>query len=93
MLQSTLGMDELFHISHCKRTTKIWDSLQVRHEVTNEEQGHMTLLVSHHFDDDNEVNNDKLSYDELHDAFNNLHDECLKLYRLNVKQTKIIASL
>ncbi|XP_073225568.1 uncharacterized protein [Cicer arietinum] len=36
MLQSTLGMDEFFRISHCKTAKEIWDTLEVTHECTIE---------------------------------------------------------
>lgn len=58
----------------------------------NKKQAHLSLMVPHHLNDD-EVSNVKLSYDELHDAYNDLHDECLKFYRLSAKQKKIISFL
>lgn len=51
------------------------------------------LHGSHHSDDDDEISNDESYYDELYDAFNDLHAECLKLSRLCFKQKKIISSL
>ena len=36
ILQSTLGMDELFHVSHSKTTKEIWDTLEPTHEGTIE---------------------------------------------------------
>ncbi|XP_073221498.1 uncharacterized protein [Cicer arietinum] len=36
MLQSALGMDELFCISYCKSAKEIWDMLEVTHEGTIE---------------------------------------------------------
>lgn len=66
-------------------------------QFLNEEQTHLSFIVSHHSDDDDKVSNfdssDKPSYDELQDLFNNLHDECIKFYRLYTKQKEIISSL
>ncbi|XP_073224826.1 uncharacterized protein [Cicer arietinum] len=31
MLQSALGMDEFFHVSHCKTAKNIWDTLELTH--------------------------------------------------------------
>ncbi|KAK2353731.1 gag-protease polyprotein [Trifolium repens] len=36
ILQSALGMDEFFRISHCKTAKEIWDTLEVTHEGTVE---------------------------------------------------------
>lgn len=36
ILQSALGMDEFFRISHCKTAKEIWDTLEVTHEGTIE---------------------------------------------------------
>lgn len=53
-------------------------------------------MVSHHSNDDDVSDFDSInkpSYDELHDVFIDLYDECLKLSKLNDKQKKIISSL
>ena len=50
-----------------------------------EEQAHLLFMVSHHSNiDDDEVSNDKPSYDELHDAFNDLRYECFKISKLGL---------
>lgn len=36
MFQLTLGIDELFRISHCKTEKEIWDTLDVTREGTIE---------------------------------------------------------
>lgn len=36
ILISTLGVDEYYHVSHCKTAKAMWDSLLVVHEGTNE---------------------------------------------------------
>lgn len=58
----------------------------------------MALMASHHSnDEENEVSdseiNDIPSYDELQNAFHELHEECLNLSRKFSKQKKIILSL
>lgn len=58
--------------------------------LKNKEQTHLSLIVSHHSDDDDDEVSDfesinKPSHDELCDAFNDLYDECIKLYKLNAK--------
>lgn len=80
------------------RTYIAWEISGVSKSSKIEEQIHLSFMVSHHSDDDDEevsdfVSINKLFYDELHDAFNNLYDECLKLSKLNAKQKKIISSL
>lgn len=58
----------------------------------NEEQAHLSFILLHHSNDDDEVSNfdlsDKHSYDELQYTFNDLHAECLKLPGLCAKQKK-----
>lgn len=74
-----------------KRTYMTWQVSEIS-SSSDEEQAHMIFMVSHVCDDD-EVSNNKPSYEELHDAFSDLHDECLKLSRLCTKQKKTISSL
>ncbi|CAL0317264.1 unnamed protein product [Lupinus luteus] len=55
-------------------------------EVQNEEQAHLSLMASHHSDDE-EVNDSNLfSSSELQSAFNDLHDEYVKLSKIFLKQ-------
>lgn len=52
MLQSAIGMNEFFHISHCKTTKEIWDTL----EVTHEDNANKVLMASHYsIDEEDEV--------------------------------------
>lgn len=72
-----------------------WDDNDVSttSNFENEEQSHTSLMVSHHFDYDKISNfnsSNKPYYDELQDSFNDLHDKCLKIYRLYAKQKKSI---
>lgn len=58
----------------------------------SEEQTHLSFMASHHFgydDDDNEVSNDKPSYDELHDAYNDLNVKCLNLSKFSVNHNVV----
>ncbi|KAF1866081.1 hypothetical protein Lal_00015488 [Lupinus albus] len=55
-------------------------------EPKNEEQAHLSLMASHHSDDE-EVSETKLfSSSELHITFNDLHDEYVKLTKLFLKE-------
>ena len=97
ILQSSLGMDEFFRISKCKTAKEIWDTLETTHEE-NEECANLTLMASHHSDDEeNEVSdselNYKYSYEELQNAFNELYEECINLSKTCAKQKKQIVSL
>lgn len=67
-------------------------------ESKNEESVNMTLMASHHSDDEeNEVSdseiNDKRSHEELQNAFNELYEECINLSKTCAKQKKQIVSL
>lgn len=53
-------------------------------------------MVSHLTDNDNEeneVSNDKPSYNDFQNSFNDLHDECINLSRLCTRKKKIMSSL
>jgi len=94
IVASALWMDEFFRISNCKTIKVIWDTLETIHKGTEEEI--MTLMVSHHSDDDQEVNDSELikpSYEELQNAFDELHEECINLAKTRAKQKKLIVSL
>jgi hypothetical protein len=56
---------------------------------SSDEEANMTLMASHHSNDEQEVNdyelNDKPSYEELQSAFYELHEECSSLSRTYAK--------
>jgi len=70
--------------------------LETRHEE-NEECANLTLMPSHHFDDEEEVSdfelNYKTSYAELQNAFDELYEECINLSKTCAKRKKQIVSL
>lgn len=75
-------MNEFVHISHCKTTKEILDTL----EVTHEDHANKVLMTSYYLSDkEHEVSDyeidDRPSYDELHNVFHELHEEFLKISR------------
>jgi len=70
--------------------------LETTHEE-NEECANLTLMASHHSDDEEEVSDSELtykpSYEELQNAFNELYEECINLSKTCAKQKKQIVSL
>ncbi|KAF1870623.1 hypothetical protein Lal_00025996 [Lupinus albus] len=51
-----------------------------------EEQAHLSLMASHHSDDEEVNESNSFSSSELQSAFNDLHDEYMKLTKLFLKQ-------
>lgn len=71
-----------------KKAYIAWEDNEINSSLDseNEEHTHLSLMTSHHSDDKNQkVSNNKPSYDELQNTFNELHDKCLKLSRLCTK--------
>lgn len=64
-----------------KRAYMAWQDNEII-SSSNEEHTHMALIASHLSDDEeNEVSNLEPSYGELHNAFLELHAECLRISR------------
>lgn len=81
-----------------KRAYIAWEDNDVSSDSDSdhEEQAHLSLMASHHSDDENEVSDadlDNPSFLELQDAFIELHKESLRLSKLCSKQKIIIESL
>lgn len=79
-----------------KKACIAWDDNEVSSSSNskNEEYANFALIASHHSDDEQEVIdcelNHKPSYEELQNAFHELHEECLILSRTCAKQKKLI---
>ncbi|KAK2437759.1 hypothetical protein QL285_022616 [Trifolium repens] len=81
-----------------KKAYIAWDDNEISSSSDSEsdEYANLALMASHNSDDDEVSNfdsNDKPSYDELQNAFNELYEELLKLSRKYSNQNKLILSL
>lgn len=81
-----------------KKAYIVWDDNDISSssDSDNEENAQIALMASHQSEDElDEVSNsfELHSYDELQEAFNELHDEFLKLSKICSKQKKTIVEL
>jgi len=78
-----------------KKSYVEWNDNEIN--SSSDEEANMTLMASRHSNDEQEVSdyelNDKPSYEELQNAFHELHEECLNLSRTCAKQKNLILSL
>ncbi|KAH9743180.1 Integrase catalytic domain-containing protein [Citrus sinensis] len=84
-----LDKKEFHRVSNCSNAYEIWRKLEIVYEeTTSEEEFHKVsnlalMTIGDESDDELDEVNDLPTYDELHDAFKELHDEWMKLGKKN----------
>ena len=94
-----LDKKEFHRVSNCSNAYEIWRKLEVVYEeTTNEEEFHEVsnlalMAIGDESDDGLDEVYDLPTYDELHDAFKELHNELMKIGKINVYHKKKMAKL
>ena len=89
MLYFVLDKKEFHRVSNYSNAYEIWRKLEVVYEkTTNDEESHQVsnlalMAIGDKSDDKLDEVSDLPTYDELHDAFKELHDEWMKIGKKN----------
>ncbi|KAF1877014.1 hypothetical protein Lal_00033567 [Lupinus albus] len=93
---TTLKKKESYSKNFNNNKVNNYKDISLSSDSDNEENAQIALMASHQSEDElDEVSNsfELHSYDELQEAFNELHDEFLKLSKICSKQKKTIVEL